>query len=161
MTTPQVTGVKEALKTLRKLDPEMRAQFNTDAKRITQPAVNDAQNAYGRIIFPSGTLRRWAPGGRVLFPLKTDRLARRVRFKTDTRTKARSVFKIVNADGGATVLEWAGARTTNSLGRAFDSKGHRAPRVVWPATESHIDDIRDGLKDSIEQVEKYLNRELG
>jgi len=161
MTTPQVTGVKEALKTLRQIDPEMRAQFNNDAKQIVQPAIDAARNGYNGLNLPSGTARRWAPGGRVLFPMTTNKMQRRVRLKIDTKVRARSVFKIVNSDAGATIFEWAGVRSTNSLARAFDAKtGKRTPRVVWPATERHLDDIRRNLDDSIRVVEKHLNRML-
>jgi mRNA-degrading endonuclease RelE of RelBE toxin-antitoxin system len=41
--TSNVAGAKDALKTLRKLDPEARKQFLKDAKQIAAPIVNEAK----------------------------------------------------------------------------------------------------------------------
>jgi len=159
--TPQVTGVKEALKTLRQLDPDMRQQFNNDAKQIVQPAVNAAQNRYQSVNLPSGLERRWRPNNRIIFPATRSRMGNRVKLKIDTRQKANSVIKIVNTDAGATIIEWAGVKTSNPLAFALQRKTSTAPpRIMWPAVDRYLPDIRNNLEQSLEIVEKELNRKL-
>lgn len=159
--TPQVTGVKEALKTLRQLDPEMRQQFNDDAKQIAQPAISAAAAKYQTISLPSGFNRRWRVNNRIIFPATRTRMGNRIKLKIDTRQKANSVIKIVNTDAGATIIEWAGVKTYNPLAAALNYRTSSAtPRVMWPVVESFVPDIRNGLEKSLDTVERELNRRL-
>lgn len=161
MSTAQVTGVKEALKTLRQLDPEMRTQFNNDAKNIAAPAINAAQSRYQVIDMPSGLNRRWRPNNRIIFPATRTRMANRVKLKIDTRQKANSVLKIVNTDAGATIIEWAGVRTYNPLASALSRRtASGTPRVMWPVVDRYLPQIRDGFEQSLKEVERELNRRL-
>jgi len=45
-TSTQVAGVQDAIKALRKIDPELRKQFNRDVKQIVAPVVDAAGRAY-------------------------------------------------------------------------------------------------------------------
>ena len=158
---PQVTGVKEALKTLRQIDPEMRKQFTSDAKQIAAPAINAGQSRYNSTTLPSGMARSWAVGGRRLLPADISRMARGVKLKIDTRARANSVIKISNTDGAATIIEWAGVKTRNRLAMALDKKLRvDSPRLLWPAVERELPQIRDGLEDALKKVEQELNDRL-
>jgi len=39
----RVEGAKEAIKTLRKIDPELRKEFNAEVRRIAAPIVDAAK----------------------------------------------------------------------------------------------------------------------
>jgi hypothetical protein len=39
----EVSGVKSAIKELRKIDPELRKQFNKDAKEVVRPVIEAAK----------------------------------------------------------------------------------------------------------------------
>lgn len=158
---PQVTGVKEALKTLRRLDPAMRQQFNDDAKEIAGSAISGAQSAYTTVSLPSGLTRRWRQNDRIVFPATRTRMGNRVKLKVDTRQKANSVIKIVNTDVGATIIEWAGSRSTSTLSLALNRRtSGGTPRVLWPIVDRYLPDIRNGIEQSLGRVEKDLDREL-
>jgi hypothetical protein len=40
----EVSGVKSAIKELRKIDPELRKQFNKDAKEVVRPVIEAAKS---------------------------------------------------------------------------------------------------------------------
>jgi mRNA-degrading endonuclease RelE of RelBE toxin-antitoxin system len=42
----EVSGVKSAIKELRKIDPELRKQFNKDAKEVVRPVIEAAKANY-------------------------------------------------------------------------------------------------------------------
>jgi hypothetical protein len=42
----KMSGVKEAVKELRKIDPELRKQFNKDAKAVVRPVIDAAKSNY-------------------------------------------------------------------------------------------------------------------
>jgi len=63
----EVVGAKDAIKALRKLDPELRKQFNRDAKQIVAPIVEDGKNAYPERLL-SGMERSWTQRGNQKFP---------------------------------------------------------------------------------------------
>ena len=65
--TMQVQGLESTLKTLQKIQPEVKKQFFKDAKQIVKPAVDEAKGAY-RSDYLSGMTRAWSPGGRPIFP---------------------------------------------------------------------------------------------
>lgn len=160
-TAPEVTGVREALRTLRQIDPEMRKQFNSDAQEIVRPAIGNAQGNYSNLRLPSGFSRRWAPNGRVLFPASQTRMANKVKFKTDLRQKAKSIFKIVNQDAAATIIEFAGVSTSNRMAASLYKKNQLSvPRVLWPSVDTYLPQIRNNLEKSIKSVEDHLNRLL-
>jgi hypothetical protein len=119
-----VVGVKDALKELRKLDPEIRKAFNNEVKRIAAPVVQDAKNAY-KFVPLSGMNRAWGGGGgrgRDVFPLTLDRARRGIAVKIDTSRKAVSTIYIRQNDPGWAIFETAGRATVNPLGEALNKK---------------------------------------
>ena len=48
----KMSGVKEAVKELRKIDPELRKQFNKDAKAVVRPVINAALDTKRRSQIP-------------------------------------------------------------------------------------------------------------
>jgi hypothetical protein len=76
--TSNVAGAKDALKTLRKLDPEARKQFLKDARQIAAPIVNQAKSAYPDKIL-SGMKYPWVDSvsGRNLVSVHGNRSASR------------------------------------------------------------------------------------
>jgi predicted phage tail protein len=46
LTQIEVVGAKEAIKALRRIDPELRKQFNRDARAIVKPALDEIKKSY-------------------------------------------------------------------------------------------------------------------
>lgn len=115
----QVVGAKEAINSLRKIDPELRKQFNDDLKRIAAPAVSAGAQSYKRI--PLSHMKYgWSQEGRKLFPFSVSKAQRGVRVKTDTRRKATAFILIQQMDPAAAIFETAGRANNNRLGENID-----------------------------------------
>ena len=156
----RVEGAKEAIKTLRKIDPELRKEFNAEVRRIAAPIVDAAKANYTDTMIPSGTRRSWSQRGRKLFPFTVTKARQGVRAKPDTRARSRSVIKVVQSNPAAAVYEFAGDATDNKLGRAFTSKSRAPARVMWPVAETKVGAVTDEMEDLIKNVEKLVSKEL-
>ena len=161
--TPQIEGVKEAIRALRKIDPEMRKTFNTNVRAIALPMTNAMQSNYDDMRFPSGTKRRWSDksgtSARAIFPLTAAKARRGVKVKIDTNRRSGAAITVMQTNPGAAVFDLA----TNStpLGEAFSATFGRSPsRVMWPEAEVHVDDVRDNLVELIHEIEKDISDEL-
>lgn len=155
-----IRGVKETAKTLRRIDPELRKEFNDNVKQITSPIVDAAKASYSPSQVPSGTLRVWTQRGRKIFPFSIARAKSGVRSKVDTRSRSRSSIKVVQANPAAAIYEFAGDATDNALGRAFTRKGRRPARVMWPAAERNIRPVQDEMKRYVKEVERDIEKAL-
>lgn len=160
MAGAQVRGVKEAAKTLRRIDPELRKEFNANVKRIAAPIVDAAKASYDESMIPSGTRYKWTQGGRQKFPFTAAKARSGVRTKIDTRNKARSSIKVIQTNPAAAIYEFAGSRKDNRLSRAFNSKGRRPARVMWPAAEANIGAVTSQMKKLVADVERMIAKEL-
>ena len=65
--TVEINGVKETIRDLGKIDPELRKQFIRDAKKVARPIVELARAKYPTK-YLSGMGRKWESRGRLLFP---------------------------------------------------------------------------------------------
>ena len=157
----EVVGAKEAIKALRKIDPELRKQFNRDAKEITQPVIDDAKKGYPspeRV--PSGILRAWSQRGSAKFPYSPQAAARGLRFKVDTSKKSSSVIKVQQVNPAAVIIEVAGRNKANRLGDALDKTIRQTSRVLWPSMEKKLPEVTDRMEKAVLDVVARVNKEL-
>ena len=162
--TPEIEGVKEAVRALRKIDPAMRKTFNANVKAVVAPMTQAMQSNYDDARFPSGTKRKWSqnPVGakaRKINPLTAASARRGVKVKIDTGRKSGAAFTVMQTNPGAAIFDMAGNGTP--LGRAFTAKfGRSSSRVMWPNAEVHLDDVRENLVELIQEIEQDISREL-
>jgi hypothetical protein len=95
--TPEIEGVKEAVRALRKIDPAMRKTFNANVKAVVAPMTQAMQSNYDDARFPSGTKRKWgtqAVGAkaRKINPLTAAAARRGVKVKIDTSRKWSCIY---------------------------------------------------------------------
>jgi hypothetical protein len=161
--TMQVQGLESTLKVLQKIQPEVKKQFFKDAKRILKVAVDEAKSLYpaedatkNNGGFPSGLSRAWAPGGRSLFPYSEDKAVKGVKIETSLSKKKDAVLTIVNKDGAASVIDYAGTKTTNALGQALNGWASK-PRIMWRAYENNQGRIEEEMRQSVDDVMKRIN----
>jgi len=159
-TTTNITlvGVEDAIKALRKIDPELRKQFNRDAKDIAEPAVTDAQRAYPEMPL-SGMERQWKAKGRTLFPYVATKARRGTKVKVDTSRKTRNVILIQQTDPGAVIFETAGRRTDNALGRSLGVVAPNTTRVLSRAVEANRARLEAGFERLVRDVMRTVNKE--
>lgn len=159
-----VDGLESTLKALQKIQPEVKKQFFKDAKKILKVVVDDAKGLYPAEDstrknggFPSGLSRAWAPGGRPLFPYSQTKAVAGVKIETSLSKKKDAVLTIVNKDGAASVIDYAGTKTSNALGAALNGWATK-PRVMWRAYENNQGAVEAEMKQSVDEVMAQINQ---
>lgn len=158
-TTIEITGLKEAIRSLNKVEPGLRKQFVQDASRIAQPAIKEVQAGYTQVPL-SGMARKWQQDNKKIFPFSVARAISGVKLKVDASREAVSLIYITQTNIAAAVFEAAGRTNQNRLG---DSLGQLRPgttRVLGPAVFRKRGEIeREMLKASTDAI-KLVQREL-
>ena len=155
--TSEITGVKETIKALRRIDPELRKEFNTNYGRAVSPMTNAAKALYDDQRFPSGTKRTWAPGGRKIFPLTAAKAKTGVKPKINTSYRGGTALYVMQANPAAAVFDIAGRST--GLGAAFSAKFGREPsRVMWPVAERHEKQVKKNVEELVKETTKTVQK---
>lgn len=160
-TSIQVVGVRDAIRSLNKVEPGLRKQFVQDANIIAQPAIQEVQRGYQRE-YLSGMARNWQQGGSKKFPFSVARAISGVKLKVDASREATSLIFITQMNAGAAIWEAAGRKTQNSLGDSLGSIPRpNHTRNLGPAVFRKRREIeREILKasmDAVSRVQKELN----
>jgi hypothetical protein len=146
----QVEGIKETIRELKNIDPEIRRSFNRNVKVIVRPVIQEAQRKYRAETYPSGTARNW----KNKFPLSGDAAARATTSSIKTSRKNTSTILIVNKNPGASVFEFA---DTGSLGAAFRGKNGAPARTLWPSTTKNMPEVVQQMSKLVAEVEVLIN----
>lgn len=156
-TRTEIVGAKDAIKALRKIDPELRKQFNRDAKAIVQPIIDDAKKAYPAQLL-SGMTRKWTQRGNQKFPYDVRKAQRGLKFKADTSRRAGSVIRVTQMDPAASIIEFAG-KNPNALGDRLDAWG-RPGRFLWPAAERQLPKVTAEMEQAVLDAVRRVSKEL-
>lgn len=161
--TMQVQGLESTLKALQKIKPEVKKQFFKDAKKILKVVVDDAKSLYpaedatkNNGSFPSGLSRAWAPGRRPLFPYSQNAAIQGVKIETSLSKKKDAVLTIIQKDGAASVIDYAGTKTVNRLGQALNGWAQK-PRVMWRSYENNAGAVEAEMKQSVDEVMSQIS----
>jgi len=178
----RVYGIKEDLKTLNKLAPDLRRQITKDYKALMQPTISDARNNIPSQPPLSGFGRKW----RHIFPWDKARANSGVSVKIDTRRARKrnlekgaqyetlSAFIVQQRNPAGIVFDIAGrggksSSTQKRKGINYEwnntlienlAKEGTASRTMWPAAEANADNIEEAIKTITEQVERSLTEAL-
>ena len=160
----EVSGVKSAIKELRKIDPELRKQFNKDAKEVVRPVIEAAKANYPAT-FLSGMSRAWTQNGKPKFPYSQSKAKSGVRLKVDTRGKAVSIINVAQNNPAAAIIDMAGKKGGGSRrGEVFianlTEKVGRPSRVMWPAFESNETQVQFAMVQLINSVMERVDKEI-
>ena len=156
----EVVGAKEAIKALRRIDPEMRKQFNRDAAAIMKPALDEIKKSYPDEL-PSGMMRAWTmKSGYQQFPYDVKKVRRGVKFKIDTRRKNSTVMRIVNTEPSAVFIEFVGRKSFAQIAKVLSFYYGLPGRFMYPAVEKALPQVADNLKRRVIQVTKDVENEF-
>ena len=158
-TTIEVTGLKDAIRSLNKVEPGLRKEFVAQATRIAAPAITEVQRGYERE-YLSGMARNWTQGGSKKFPFSISRAISGVKLKVDASREATSLIYITQTNVAAAVFEAAGRKNPNRLS---DSLGQLRPghtRILGPAVFRKRREIERELLSATNQVKDRVQREL-
>jgi len=136
----EVVGLKDALKTLNKLNPTLRRTITKDFKKITQPVVVDAQSKIPQMPL-SGFKYNWTTkSGAQLLPWDSSASSKQI--KSGVSAKKPREFRGNMSNASVFFIRWNGAMNTiydmarkGNLGQSLRIKHGNASRVLWPAYE--------------------------
>jgi hypothetical protein len=165
----QVLGIKDTLKTLNKLAPELRKGFNRDYKRIVQPVVNAAKASTPIDAPLSGMARNFKRLGK----WDGSKVQKGIASKIDTR-KMRSkdaailgnletvgALYVISKTGYGSMFDMSGKRNSASnFVQALQGRWGSASRSMWPAWESNRDLVESAVVDLVNNVEKITAIEM-
>ena len=161
-TDVSVVGINEAIRSLNKIEPGLRKQFNNEARAIGAPAVNAVRDAY-RFVPLSGMNRKWAGpavGGRKVFPWSLEKTRKGVDIVFDTNRRTTGTINLVQRDAGTAIFETAGRKDANPLGNALGPVSPGRTRIIGPVVYSKINDIEKVMYDFAVRIVNDVNREL-
>jgi len=157
----KIVGAREAVVGLRKIDPELRKQFNRDVKSIVQPVIADMKQSYPMMPL-SGMKRQWNVGGRFnAFPYDQRRAQKGVKYKIDTKRSAVSLIRIQQTDPGTVIFETIGKRGSSPFSRRLSAFSGPAVRVSWPAWERNRGKVSSELEQVVLAATRTVQKELG
>ena len=158
-TTIEVVGVKNAINSLRKIDPQLQKDFKADATAIAQPAINAGKAVYVKVPL-SGMKYKWTQNDRKLFPFTTAKAVNGVRMRFDTRRNAVGVILIEQKDPAAAIFETAGRANANKLGNALGFVSSGRTRLLGPAIYKARRSIEAEMTKMIAKTMRTVQREL-
>jgi len=159
-TTIQVVGVRDAIRSLNKIEPGLRKQFTADANRIAAPAIQEVQRGYQRE-YLSGMARNWSQGSSKKFPFSVSKAMAGVKLKVDASREATSLMYIAQMNAAAAIWESAGRKTSNALGNNLGNIPRpNHTRNLGPAVFRKRREIERELLRATNEVKASVEREL-
>ena len=156
----ELVGVKDAVKQLNKIDPELRKQFNRDAKQIAEPVLSKARADYPELPL-SGMSRKWTDKqGRAIFPWNAGKARRGLRVKIDTSRKSTNVIYLQQTDRGGAVFEAAGRRGDSPLARLLGPLRAHSTRVLGPALDARQGTVEQGFERLARDTMRRVNEKV-
>jgi hypothetical protein len=159
----EVVGLKDALKTLNKIDKSLRREITKDAKQIVQPVINDAKAAYPAQLL-SGMNRNWTQGKNQKFPYNQKKAQQGLTVKVSTKKSNTSVITITQKNPAAAIIDMAGKKGgSNERGKRFIAAltlqfGYPS-RVLWPAYERNAGEVQRNMVELVKRIMSEANRE--
>jgi hypothetical protein len=157
--TVTVVGVKDAMRQLQKIEPDLAKQIKKDFKEIVKPVVGDARSQVVNLPL-SGFRRNWTAGK--LLPWSQSAVSRSIiaRYSNRRRGNSLAVFSVTMKSPAGTIFDIAGRKSANRLGAALDSLYGRASRLMWPTYERHANQVNKNMADLVEKITDAANRRL-
>ena len=148
-----IEGISEAIKLLRKIEPEYRKEFNKGMREVVAPMLSEVKAGYPALP-ASGMARSWNPKGYSIFPWASAKVPQGVKLKTSTRRGKSSVLYVSQGTPAGVLFEVPTAKTLGPLFRAS------SPRLLWPAYERHADQIAQGVERVVGIAADRISKEL-
>ncbi len=158
----KVLGINEAIRSLNKIQPGLRKEFNNEARAIAQPATQAVRSAY-RFVPLSGMNRQWAGpavNGRKVFPWNLAKASKGVDVVFNTDRRSLGTINIVQRDAGTAIFETAGRKNRNPLGDSLGFLGSGRTRVIGPVVYSKTKEIEQAMYKFALRIVNRVNGEL-
>lgn len=171
MARTNITGLSEALSTLRKIDPVLYREAQKNMRRDAKPLVDEARSNVPRQTPLSGWKMGGAGGtqrsGSSRFPSWESGVQRKINLRVrNERVKGtggrRVLVRVVQGSASGSVFDMAGRKNSgNPIDVGLRSAGFgSASRSMWPAAEKHQTDVTKSIQKSVFDMEAIINAEL-
>lgn len=160
-TNIEIVGAKQAIIALRKIDPELRKQFNRDVKDIVKPVVDQMKAKYPQMPL-SGMKRSWTPQNKSfkLFPYSQAAAKKGVKYKIDTSRKAVALIKIQQTNAGAMAFELTGKGGSTPFSRRLSAFAGLPIRVIWPVFNANEQNVSREIEKTVLAATNLVQKEL-
>ena len=157
--TVTIAGVKEAMRDLQKMEPELAKQIKKDFKDVVKPIVDDARSKIVQLPL-SGFARKWKDGK--IFPWSQPAVSKSIiaRLSNRKRGNGLAVFSVTMKSPAGTIFDMAGRGGANRLAAALDTLYGRPSRLMWPTYERHAAQVNENLQRLTERIVDETNRML-
>jgi len=158
----KVNGINDAIRSLNKIEPGLRRQYQDEARVIAEPAIKAVRDAY-KFVPLEGMNRKWAgPAvkGRKVFPFTLAKARKGVNltFNTDRRTSG--VINIVQRDAGTAIFETAGRANKNPLGDSLGALSPGRTRIIGRVVYAQRENLERVIGDLANRIVARVQREL-
>jgi len=160
----EVVGLKDALKTLNKIDKSLRREITKDYKKIVQPVIDDANKLVPSNAPLSGMSRNWSTKSGFRMLPWIPGFKQKIQAKINTRAIKEYNGNTTNV--GTFSIQWQGATGTmfdmsmaGALGRALTARYGSRSRVMWKAYEQRQNDVISEMEQLVKRVMDEANRE--
>lgn len=158
-TTVTITGIKETLRELQKLEPDLAKEIKKDFKQIVAPIVKEAQSQIVNMPL-SGFARNWKGGKLLPWNDSVVRKSIIARFSNRRRGNSLAVFSVTMKSPAGTIFDMAGRKSSNRLASALDTLYGRASRLMWPTYERNAAAVNENLRELTDKITDIVNRRL-
>jgi hypothetical protein len=169
-----LSGVKDTIRTLNKMDKELAKEFRSQVDAVAAPVLDDLRAAYNGAGLPlSGMAYAWgrstkSGGTAKLFPYNAAKAASSVRIKYDTRRNAIGVVAIIQRNPAAAIFEVAGRKNINHLDDSLDQeagrgwKEQRPTRILGPVVykSARSRGVTEAITKIIDDTARNINVDL-
>lgn len=163
--TIEIAGLKEALKTLNKIDKTLRTQITRDYRSIVKPVITDANSLIPTGVPLSGMSRNWTTkSGFQMLPWQPGH-KQKIAAKINTRavkeyagrTTNVGTFSIVYQSATGTMFDMS---AEGRLGAELTARYGSRSRVMWKAWQQNENTVNAEMEKLVKHVMDLTNREL-
>lgn len=171
----EVTGLKEALRELQQLNPQLRREITKEYKRITAPVIKTAKAKVPQAAPISGWNRKWTTkSGQQMTPwvgsvgnkfIKAKVSGKKPREFAGRMTNL-AVFSVAWSGTVNTLFDLAGRRSGGDteagarMIRALEARFGKASRILWPAYEMNRAEVEKQTAELVKATLAATNRRL-
>jgi hypothetical protein len=168
----EAQGLASAIKTLGKVDKELKKELVASMKKAADPLVNEARSLVPAAA-PLSNWGNWKGGwntGKVTRGIKVSQRNTAQRGVGGQREETIRLLALVSSSAAGAIYDMAGRAGGSGRGSEGAARGRamidkldtfgQASRTLWPAAERKLGDVQDAVRDAIADMEDTLQKEL-
>lgn len=168
----EADGVAEAIRTLGKVDKELKKQLVRNMKKAADPLVNEARS----LVPTAKPLTNWYGWKDGWNPAKVKRGIKVSQRNTAQRTRSGQqeetirLLALTQTNAAGQIYDMAGR--ANGFGKRSEgaargqamiaklNESATSSRTLWPAAEKRLKDVQGAVRDAISDMERHIEQEL-